>query len=402
MRKATVVIGANYGDEGKGLMTDYLASQMQTDHTLIVRYNGGAQAGHTVLSPDGRRHVFSHFGAASFLGCPTYLSKYFIVNPMLFQKELRELELKNVNPFTYIDDQCIVTTPFDIFINQLIEKKRDGARHGSCGLGINETVTRSLRAENLRLKVKDLSNEKLAFERLLHIQNEWLSQRLAEHKIDIHEEDVQSFLNKSEQIMHRFMHDVLFMLNKSTICKSLPDYCSIIFEGAQGLLLDEARIDLFPHLTRSRTGLTNVIQIASEARIPIQELNVIYATRTYLTRHGAGPMQGEDSWSFPDPTNIPNEFQGKLRFAPLNLEQLDYAIGLDLQAARYKLPRIKASIAISCADQMKPPAISKLPLPVSYISFGPCRTDVQSKTRKQVYSAVSQIMSLRKSCVNLN
>jgi adenylosuccinate synthase len=383
MRKATVVIGANFGDEGKGLMTDYLATQADTDHTLIVRFNGGAQAGHSVETPDGRRHIFSHFGSASFLSCPTYLSKHFIVNPMFFGKELEELKLKGVSPFIYIDERCIVSTPFDIFINQLVEKKRGKSRHGSCGLGINETVTRSLRDSKLRLQIKDLTSENSSLERLSRIETDWFETRLNEHEIDMQDEEVQSFIRKKDRIIRRFLQDVLLMLNRSTITKTLPDYCSTIFEGAQGLLLDEGRIDLFPHLTRSRTGLTNVIQIAQEARVPIAELNVVYATRTYLTRHGAGPLKGEESWSFPDSTNVPNEFQGSLRFAPLDFDQLTYAINLDLQHAKNKLNKINASIAITCADQMKAPDRNNLPLPVSHISYGPSRNDVQSKTRKQ-------------------
>lgn len=58
--EAAVVIGANYGDEGKGLITDYLAA-LDHSNTLVVRFNGGAQAGHTVQTPSGLRHVFSHF-----------------------------------------------------------------------------------------------------------------------------------------------------------------------------------------------------------------------------------------------------------------------------------------------------------------------------------------------------
>lgn len=75
MNKVFVVIGSSFRDEGKGLMTDYYASQ--NPDAVIVRYNGGAQAGHTVTTPDGKRHVFSHFSSGSFAGNPTYLSHFF-------------------------------------------------------------------------------------------------------------------------------------------------------------------------------------------------------------------------------------------------------------------------------------------------------------------------------------
>ncbi len=78
--RCRAVIGANFGDEGKGLITDYLA---QTGGDVVVRFNGGAQAGHTVVTPEGRRHVFSHFGSGSFAELPTFFSQHTIVNPIL-------------------------------------------------------------------------------------------------------------------------------------------------------------------------------------------------------------------------------------------------------------------------------------------------------------------------------
>jgi len=81
MNEANVVIGANYGDEGKGAAVDRLATEAGAQ-CLVVRFNGGAQAGHTVETPDGRRHVFSHFGAGSFAGARTFLSRFFVSNPI--------------------------------------------------------------------------------------------------------------------------------------------------------------------------------------------------------------------------------------------------------------------------------------------------------------------------------
>ena len=59
MKTVKIVIGANFGDEGKGLMTDYFASK--NNNSIVVMHNGGAQRGHTVVTPEGIRHVFHHF-----------------------------------------------------------------------------------------------------------------------------------------------------------------------------------------------------------------------------------------------------------------------------------------------------------------------------------------------------
>jgi adenylosuccinate synthase len=375
MKTGQAIIGANYGDEGKGLLTDFFASRSPGD-SIVVRFNGGAQAGHTVISSDGRRHVFSHFGSGSFADCPTYLSKFFIVNPLLFVKEYEQLCDHGVHPSVIIHDNALLTTPIDMFINQTVERHRGSKRHGSCGLGINETVTRCLRAEKFRTRAKDMLQPKALFQRLIELSKTWLPERLKEFKVDPQSEDILHFLNKLEPILHEFIRDTQSLLNSSMVTNEYPTQKQIIFEGAQGLMLDEDRIDQFPHLTRSKTGLTNVHYLAS--RLGVDQLNVTYVSRTYLTRHGAGPLEGEWERSFVDFTNIPNQFQGSLRFAPLNMQTLQRNIEIDLLRAKLLDPTITADIAMTCLDQTPMANPETLSLPVKYVSHGPKRTDVDS------------------------
>ena len=105
MRTASVVVGAGYGDEGKGLATDWLCARHEAD-VLAVRFNGGAQAGHTVQTPDGQRHVFSHFASGTLAGADTYLSRYFVCHPMLFTQEREALREKGFRPRVAIDPQA--------------------------------------------------------------------------------------------------------------------------------------------------------------------------------------------------------------------------------------------------------------------------------------------------------
>jgi adenylosuccinate synthase len=368
------VIGANYGDEGKGLMTDYFASE-DPEHSLVVRFNGGAQAGHTVVCPDGRRHVFSHFGAGTFVGCPTYLSQFFIVNPMLFLKELKSLGLLAVRPLVYIDAGAFVTTPFDMFINQMVEARRGAIRHGSCGLGINETMNRSLRSQTLQIRARDLLNPDALLGKLLWLGKTWLDMRLSEHHLDPNAHNVIEFKEKMELIVLQFTHDVGAMLEHAIVSVDYPVRRKIIFEGAQGLMLDEDRIDQWPHVTRSKTGLTNVVFLAKKLGVDV--LQVTYVTRSYLTRHGAGPLSGECDWSFPDQTNVVNAFQGTLRFAPLDCKQLRESIRMDFQYARLSFPNLQGNVAVTCADQLAVP-IFKADLPVAYVSCGTVRSDVRA------------------------
>ncbi len=373
MKTGKVIIGANYGDEGKGLLTDYFASRDPED-SLVVRFNGGAQAGHTVVAPDGRRHVFSHFGSGTLAGAPTFLSKFFIVNPLIFIKEYGELRLKNIAPQISLDARAMLTTPFDMLINQTIENRRGKQRHGSCGLGINETVTRSLRSPQLRLMVHDMSNP-IALKRKLHALKElWFSERLAELHLDSKSVEAQKFVKNIDQILDEYVKDTQKILSIAALHERYPNAEHIIFEGAQGLMLDEDRIDQFPHVTRSKTGLTNVVHLAPH--FGINKLDVTYASRTYLTRHGAGPLDGECDWKFPDNTNIPNQFQGTLRFAPLNLKILNENVQYDLRRAQNSTIKISAEFAMTCADQVALPDVRALTLPVNYVSYGPTRKAV--------------------------
>lgn len=98
----------NFGDEGKGLMTDYFCHQSSAkgEKCLVVLHNGGPQRGHTVVTPEGERHVFHHFGSGTFTGADTYLSEDFILNPMVFRQEWEELEKLGVSPKVYINPYC--------------------------------------------------------------------------------------------------------------------------------------------------------------------------------------------------------------------------------------------------------------------------------------------------------
>ncbi|GAJ18287.1 unnamed protein product, partial [marine sediment metagenome] len=111
--RAIAVIGANFGDEGKGRIVDQISSTAESP-TVVVRYNGGAQAGHAVVTPEGNEHVFSHFGSGTYVGASTWLSDFFIGNPFLWTREYKEL--KSINPDCIIHPYMPLSTPYDMLI----------------------------------------------------------------------------------------------------------------------------------------------------------------------------------------------------------------------------------------------------------------------------------------------
>src|SRR5437773_11389748 len=89
-RQAIIVIGLAFGDEGKGSIVDFLTRRYNA-HT-VVRFNGGPQAGHNVVTSDGRHHTFSQFGSGTFVpGVRTLLSRFVLIEPYAMFKEAAHL-----------------------------------------------------------------------------------------------------------------------------------------------------------------------------------------------------------------------------------------------------------------------------------------------------------------------
>lgn len=401
MKTAQVVIGANYGDEGKGLVTDFLASE--TDKPVVIRHNSSAQAGHTVVTPDGHRHVFHHIGSGAFNGASTFLSQFFVAHPMLLNEELTALETLGVTPTLYVDPRTVVAVPYDVLINQLAEEARGGERHGSCGIGFGEAVERSLRPR-FTITVRDFAEPEWVFDRLRAIRDGWVPRRLRTLGLMIPEDRREMFTG--DAILWRWMEDMAAFRARTVMVEpgELPPGAPI-FEGAQGLLLDEDSAD-FPHVTRSKTGLANVVRTAQEAGI--DTLDVTYVTRAYLTRHGAGPLANElpeTPKGVEDATNQPNAFQGSLRFAWLDLDSFAQRIREDMGIHAQGIT-VNASIAVTCLDQLSEityivrgearvgdaaqflediEALTELP--VALTSHGPARSDVRHRLGEEALSA---------------
>lgn len=354
------VIGAGYGDEGKGLATDFFASRNRCGTTWVVRGNGGAQAGHTVVTPDGQRHVFGHFGAGSFLhGVNTYLAENFLVNPLVLDQEVKKFP--GTKPYIVCHRNAKVTTIFDMAINSILEISRGNRAHGSCGMGINETVTRD--AAGFELRASDLGL--ITLEHIVRqIKNVWVPQRLDQLGLDrskISTDAGQYFdiLKLSDPV--KIAHDLRILALKNMQISSNFKVLAgerVVYEGAQGLMLDEF-LGKFPHVTRSVTGLASAVKAAAE--IGIKQVKPVYMTRCYATRHGAGPLKfdGEKfcNTDITDLTNVHNTWQGAMRFAPLDLVSMRTIVERDIQRAwsvaqLFGIEILVPEIAVTCLDQV--------------------------------------------------
>lgn len=345
---SSVVMGANFGDEGKGLITDF--EVRRTGAKTVCRFNGGAQAGHTVNDGE-KRHVFGHLGSGFFAGADTHLSSKFIINPMILEKEMGALGLSS---FPSVSSDARVTTIYDMMLNSLAEISRGQNKHGSCGMGINETVTRH-NFYPLTVKFLACADMSEIISMVDNIRWKWVPTRMAGLRIT----EVPAPYNQiMEMEVEDVVNDLIGIPTKLYFSPKSLVKDGVVFEGAQGLALDEF-MGTFPHVTRSMTGLPYAILAASE--LGIKTLQPTYVTRSYLTRHGAGPLQDEGvpfGGSPVDMTNVNNPWQGSLRYAPLNVMDLSDRIHDDFNrstfiAQAHGIELLRPTLAVTCLDQIE-------------------------------------------------
>ena len=360
MTDIKVVVGANFGDEGKGLMTDYFCHKATSKNKtcIVVMSNGGAQRGHTVNLLDGKKHVFNHFGSGTFVGADTYCPSEFILNPMQFVKELEDLQQLLVRmPIVYVETLCRWSTPYDMIINQIVEAARGDKKHGSCGMGIWETVYRwSVQPDLYTIYEFNKLPDILKVSHLKRIRDEWLPRRLKEHGVvDVPSEwkDIVT----SDFLIQNFIEDVRIFCEKTrrVVRPILQTYDTVVFESGQGLLLDENMTFYGDNTTPSNTGIFNACKRIN-TQFDSANVEFCYVTRTYMTRHGAGRFVTEcDKASINpkmfDETNITNPFQDNLRYGELNIDNLKLRVENNLLNATGLKFNHRASIAVTHTNE---------------------------------------------------
>jgi adenylosuccinate synthase len=352
-RCVKVIAGLGFGDEGKGTTIDYMTRVYGAK--LVVRYNGGAQAGHNVVMPtDGtgdtaRHHVFSQFGSGTFWGARTHLSRFVLVNPISMLSEAKHLEaiglpgaLENL---VTIEEDAVITTPFHVATNRIRELLREN-RHGSCGMGIGETMQDFLNIEKrtemeMVIFAKDLSDEKTLRKKLLAQQELKIEELCRDGLVPCvtgnsrlkEEWDVLVNGNTITQTIEYFSKEFVRrakIVGQEWLGKELEKPQITLFEGAQGVLLDQDW-GFQPHTTYTKTTFANAQELLSSCGGWELLDDIIYVgiMRPYMTRHGAGPLVTEDkalkALAAGD-HNCWNEWQHGFRIGALDLVLLKYAI----------------------------------------------------------------------------
>ena len=318
--RTIAVIGKNFGDEGKGFTCGCLASSLK--NALIIKHNGGGQAGHTVEDPEGKwRFIHHQIGAGAEYHVPTLFADSFM--PDLFQlgKEVKEFtELFGFQPILYSEKNARITTIDDVLLNMGAELARGKNRHGSCGMGIEECVQRNAAGYGITVEELATWTKQDLVDRLKQIRKEYMERRAK--ILGIYSSNPYYEMLHDETVLENFVVEVKENVKLLTLVdadrKWLEEFQNLIFETGQGLLLDQDYEDYAPNLTSSKTGIHNSAIFLEKRGLYLEE--AIYVTRPYVTRHGNGPLPCEvDPSELPgvgeDLTNQPNEWQGTLRYA---------------------------------------------------------------------------------------
>jgi adenylosuccinate synthase len=367
-RHAIIVVDLAFGDCGKGTVVDFL-TRHHGAHT-VVRFNGGPQAGHNVVSGDGRHHTFAQFGSGTFVpGVRTLLSRFMLVEPYALFKEaahLREIGIPDAMDRLVIDGQCMVITPAHQAANRLRELARGKDAHGTCGMGIGELMQDSIDQPHLVLRMCELGNSTVVAERLEGIRK--LKALQLHEAISALRDDAKAQPNIATLLEPNWLDvavetygDLAKRISKAPSADILNSPGTIIFEGAQGVLLDQTH-GYHPHTTWSDTTFTNAETSLKEAGFEGRKTRM-GVLRTYFTRHGAGPFVTDDPSLLPllpEPHNSNAGWQGHFRVGVLDCAAARYALkcagGADALAITHldRLPHLPEKICTSYTPDNRP------------------------------------------------
>lgn len=269
-----IVIGAQWGDEGKGKIIDIISGKFH----LVVRFQGGENAGHTVIT-DGRKIVLHTIPSGIIRGIPSLIGNGVVIHPPTLLMEMKALEENNIDVRKHlrISRNAHIVLPIHREAERLSEEMRKGKRIGTTGKGIGPAYEDKYGRRGIR--VGDLEREDVLKDKL----DVLFFEKYRDFKIN-KGELLEELLNYAQHILPLSVDSVHY------INTFIREGKSILFEGAQGTLLD---IDFgtYPYVTSSNSSAAGVSSGAGVSPRYIDE--VLGITKLYTTRVGAGPFPTE-------------------------------------------------------------------------------------------------------------
>jgi len=274
----TVVLGAQWGDEGKGKVTDFFASSAD----LVVRFQGGNNAGHTIVVGEDKIALSLTPSGVLYPNCVPVIGSGCVVDLGFLKKELEMLNEKNISTKNLaLSANAHVIMPYHKILDELIEESLGDKKIGTTKKGIGPCYADKIQRYGIR--VQDLLDDSVFAEKLnsnLDEKNKLLT-KIYNHEPLSADEIIKEFSEYKEMVQQHISDTSLLVSN------AIKENKSILFEGAQGTLLD---IDhgTYPFVTSSNTSAANA---ATGSGIGPLNLNrVVGVTKAYISRVGSGPF----------------------------------------------------------------------------------------------------------------
>jgi adenylosuccinate synthase len=279
---ASVVVGTQWGDEGKGKATDYLADRMD----LVVRYQGGNNAGHTILAEGHTLKLQLIPSGILYPHITSVIADGVVVDPRVLLEEMDGLAAVGIDPSRLVvSGNCHMIMPYHLEIEKVTERFLGKNALGTTKRGIGPAY--SDKAARIGLRIQDLFDEKIFREKLdvaLREKNLVLTRVYGRLPLTVGL-IVDDYVRYAERLRPHIVD------TSKLIHEALREGKNVLLEGAQGTMLDLDK-GTYPFVTSSNpvTGYA----LASAGIGPREVERVIGITKAYVTRVGAGPFPTED------------------------------------------------------------------------------------------------------------
>jgi adenylosuccinate synthase len=344
---ATVIVGAQWGDEGKGKIVDLLAQ----DSDVVCRYQGGPNAGHTIIA-GGETFKLRQLPTGVVSGKTSVIGAGCVIDPEVLLGELDELGARGLDPsVVVVSGNAHLIMPWHLAIDRASERRLGKLRIGTTRRGIGPAYAD--KASRLGIRVQDVLDPKILRQKIevaLAEKNVWLERVYEDEPFDL--EDVAARYEGYAQRLRPFVGDVSLLVDRA-----LRDGRNVLFEGAQATLLDLDH-GTYPFVTSS-----NPVAAAAATGIgigPTRIDRVLGVAKAYVTRVGEGPF----------PSEIPPPLQERIRelggeFGTVTGRERRCG-WLDLVALRYAV-RLNGftSLALTKLDVLS--AFEEIPVCVRYL-----------------------------------
>jgi adenylosuccinate synthase len=277
---ATVIVGAQWGDEGKGKIVDLLA----LDSDFVCRYQGGPNAGHTIVV-DGDTFKIRQIPSGVLRGKICVIGAGCVVDPEVFLAEVDELESRGVSTgVVHLSGEAHLIMPWHVAIDQASERRLGKLQIGTTKRGIGPCYAD--KAARLGIRVQDLLEPKILRQKIevaLAEKNVWLERVYGVPPLDL--EEIAGRLEAFAQRIRPYVSDTSLLVDRA-----LQEGRDVLLEGAQGTLLDLDH-GTYPFVTSSSTVAANA---ATGTGIGPNRIDrVIGVAKAYVTRVGEGPFPTE-------------------------------------------------------------------------------------------------------------